>query len=156
VVEAFDRRSETFEVFRVAAGGDGRQRAPVEGAAESDDAPALRVAGDEMIAPRRLDGGFARLGAGIAEEYLVGERRADEPLRQPLLPLDAIEVGRVPELAGLLGQCRDEARVGVPQNVDRDAGSEIEIPVARGRDQPRALAPLEDEVLAPVRAHDSR
>ncbi len=44
MVEAFDRRPEAFEVFRVAAGGEGRQRAAVEGAAEGDDAPALRVA----------------------------------------------------------------------------------------------------------------
>ena len=109
-----------------------------------------------VIAPRGLDGGFARLGAGIAEEHLVGERRGDEPLGQPLLPLDAIEVGRVPELAGLLGQRRDEARMRVPQHVDGDAGGEIEVAVAGGRDQPRALAPLEDEVLAPVGAHDGR
>ena len=62
-----------------------------------------------MIAPRRLDRGLARLGAGIAEEHLVGERHGDQPLGQPLLALDAVEVGGVPELAGLLGQRRDEA-----------------------------------------------
>ncbi len=83
-----------------------------------------------MIAPRGLDRALAGLGAGIAEEHLVGEGHRDEPLRQPLLPFDAIEVRRVPQLAGLLGQRRDEARVRMPERVDGDAGGEIEIPVA--------------------------
>ena len=87
-----------------------------------------------MIAPRRLDCGLARLGAGIAEEHLVGERRGDQPLGQPLLPLDAIEVGGVPELAGLLGQRRDEARMRVPKHVDGNARGEVEVAVAVGRD----------------------
>ena len=121
MVEALDRRTEAFEVLRVATGRDGRQRAAVEGAAEGDDAPPLRIAGDIVIAARGLDRGFARFGAGIAEEHLVGERHADEPLGQPLLPLDAIKVGRVPQLAGLLGERGDEAWMRVPQHVDGNA-----------------------------------
>ena len=109
-----------------------------------------------MIAPRRLDRGLARLGAGIAEEHLVGERRGDQPLGQPLLPLDAIEVGGVPELAGLLGERRDEARMRVPEHVDGNARGEVEVAVAVGRDQPGALAPLEDEVLARIGTHNGR
>ena len=156
VIEALDRRAEALQVLGVAAGRDGRQRTAVKSAAEGDDAPALRIAGDIVIATRRLDRGFARLGAGIAEEHLVGERHADEPLGQALLPLDAIEIGRVPQLAGLLGQRRDEAWMRVPQHVDGDAGGEVEIAVAGSRDQPGALAPLENEVLAPIGAHDGR
>ena len=48
MVEAFDRRPEALEVFLVAAGGDGRERAAVEGAFEDDDAPALGLAADIM------------------------------------------------------------------------------------------------------------
>ena len=103
------------------AGGDGRQRAAVEGALEGDDAAALGLAGDELIAARDLDRAFAGLGAGIAEEHLVGERRRDQPLGEPLLAGDAIEVGGVPELAGLLGQRGDERGMRVAERVDGDA-----------------------------------
>ena len=37
-------------------------------------------------------------------------------------------------------------RMGVAERVDRDAGGEIEIALAIGRDQPRALAALETEI----------
>ena len=42
LVEAFERRPEAFEIFRIAAGRERRQRAAVEGALEGDDAVALR------------------------------------------------------------------------------------------------------------------
>ena len=115
LIEALDGGPEAFQVFRVAAGGDGGQRAAMEGAVEGDDAPALRVAADEVIAARGLDRRLAGFRARIAEEHLVGERRGDQPLGQPLLALDPIEVGRVPELAGLLGQRGDEARMRMAQ-----------------------------------------
>ena len=41
LVEAVDLRAEAFEVFLLAAGGERRQRAAVEGAFEGDDAKAL-------------------------------------------------------------------------------------------------------------------
>ncbi len=44
LVEALDLRPEAFQVFLLAAGGDGRERAAVEGALERDDAEALRRA----------------------------------------------------------------------------------------------------------------
>ena len=42
LVEALRRRAEAFQVFRVAGGGERRQRAAVEGAGEGDDAVRAR------------------------------------------------------------------------------------------------------------------
>ena len=98
-----------------------------------------------MIAARGLDGAFERLGAGIGEEHLVGEGRGDQPLGEPALAGNLVEVGDVPELAGLLGQRRDEMRVAVAERVDGDAAGEIEIALAVVGDQPAALAPLEGQ-----------
>ena len=42
LVEAFDLRSEAFEIFLLPAGGERRQRAAMKGAFEGDDAEALR------------------------------------------------------------------------------------------------------------------
>ena len=76
LVEALGDRAEAFEVFRVAGGGERGQRPAVEGAGEGDDAVALGMAADELVAARGLDRAFDRLGAGIAEEDLVGEASA--------------------------------------------------------------------------------
>ena len=56
----------------------------------------------------------------------------------------------MPDLAGLLVERVDEARMRVAERVDRDAGGEIEIALAIGRDQPNAFAPLEGEVDARI------
>ena len=47
MVEAWRPAAEAFEVFLVAGGGDGRERAAVERALEGDDAPALGLAADD-------------------------------------------------------------------------------------------------------------
>ena len=98
-----------------------------------------------VIAARRLDGALDRLGAGIGEEHLVGEGRGDQPLGEAALAGNLVEVGDVPELAGLLGQRGDEMRVAVAERVDGDAAAEIEVALAVVGDQPAALAPLEGQ-----------
>ena len=137
VAERHDDRSrgagvaEAFQVLLVAGRGDGRQRAAVEGALEGDDAPALGLAVGEVIAPRQLDGALAGLRAGIAEEHLVGERHLAQPLGQPLLAGDAIEIGAVPQLLRLLGERGDQLGMRVAQRIDGNAAGEIEIALAR-------------------------
>ena len=152
-IEAGGRLAEAFQVFLVAGGGDGGQRAAVERALEGDDAPPLGMAVGEVVAPRQLDGALAGFGAGVGEEHLVGEGRLAQPLGEALLAGDAVEVGAVPQLAGLLGQRRDQLGVRVAQRVDGDAAGEIEVALARGGDEPRALALLEGDVLAGVGGH---
>ncbi len=52
--------AEAFEIFLLAAGGDRRKRAPMEGPFEGDDVEALGVALGKLIAARRLDRTFER------------------------------------------------------------------------------------------------
>ena len=74
----------------------------------------------------------------------------DEALRQALPLRDAEQVRGVPELSGLLGQRRDEMRMGVAERVHRDAAAEVEISLAVARHEPGALAPLEGDVGARI------
>ena len=99
-----------------------------------------------LVLPHHLDDAFHRLGAGIGEKHLVGEGHGAQPVGQPLALRDAIEVGDVDDLLGLLGDRLDHVRMRMAERVDRDARGEIEIAVAVGRGQPNALAPLESEV----------
>ena len=62
----------------------------------------------------------------------------------------------MPELLRLLGERGDKMRMGVAQRVDGDAGGEIEIALAVGRDQPYAFAPLKGEVHARKGSHQMR
>src|SRR5690606_24292508 len=104
LVEAIDLRPEAVEIFLLAAGGDGRQRAAMERALEGDGAEPLGPTVDIMIAARGLDRAFERLGTGIGEEDAVGEAGLGQTRAQPRLPRNLVEVEDVPQLAGLLGQ----------------------------------------------------
>ena len=130
LVEAVDRRAEAFEMLGLRASGDGCERPAVEGAFEGDEPVALGRAVLEMIAPRGLDCAFDGLGAGIGEEHHVGEGRRGEPRPEPLLLGDAMQIGDVPELVGLLGERRDQTRMRVPERGDGHAAGEVEIALA--------------------------
>ncbi|CDX33909.1 hypothetical protein MPLA_1690011 [Mesorhizobium sp. ORS 3359] len=148
LVEAFDLGPEALEIFVLAAGGDRRQRAAVERAFEGDDAKTLWMALDELIAPGRLDGAFQRLGARIGEEHLVGKGGIDQPLAQPALFRDFVEIGDVPELGGLFSERRDQMRMAVAQRIHRDAAREVEISLALVGDQPGPLPTVESQGCA--------
>ena len=81
LVEPIDLRPEAFDIFGLAARGDGRERASMEGALEGQDAIALGMAADRLALARHLDRRLVGFGAGIGEEDEIGEGR----LRQPLL-----------------------------------------------------------------------
>ena len=146
LVEAFHDRPEAFEIFFLAAGGERRERAPVERALEGHEPDALRMPAHRMIFARHLDRAFHRLGAGIAEEHGVGEACRAQPGGETLGLRNAVKVRDVPELLRLLGHRGDKRRVGMAEHIDRDAGGEVEVARAVGRRQPRAFAPLEGEV----------
>ncbi len=74
-VEAGHIRAEPVEILLAAGSRDGRQRAPMEGALERDDALALGPPGYVMVAARDLDRTLAGLRPRVAEKYAVGERR---------------------------------------------------------------------------------
>src|SRR5690606_21175319 len=93
LVEAVRLRPETFQVLRLPAGRDGRQGAAVEGAFEGDGAEALGVSADVVMTPRGLDRAFQRLGAGIGEEYLVGEAVRHKTLGKARLAGYLVEIG---------------------------------------------------------------
>src|SRR6516162_2383043 len=62
----------------------------------------------------------------------------------------------MPYLLRLLGKRRDHVRMGVPERVDGNAGSEIKVALTLGRVEPSALAPLEGEVDACVSGQKMR
>ena len=149
-VEAGQERVEALDHLLAADRRDAGHGPAVECTLEGDDAVSLgRPAGPEMATghfDRRLD----RLGAGIADEYGVRERRGHQPVGELLQFGDLEQVRDVPELARLLGQCRHQPRMGVTQAGDRDAGAEIQHAPAIGGPQPSAFASREGEVVAAV------
>ena len=146
LVEAIHRRPETFEIFRRAGRGQRRQRAAVKRAVEGNDAVALGVAFGGVIFARDLDRAFHRFRAGVGEEHEISKALFAQPRRQPLAIRALEQVRHVPQFCGLLLQRRDQMRMAMAQRIHRDAGGEIEITLAVGRDQPRALAALETEI----------
>ena len=146
MVETFHHRAEAFQVVGIAGGGERGQGAAVERALKADDPEALRLAGVRHGAAHHLDHALVRLGARVAEEHAVGERRVDQPLSQLLGLRDAVQVGRVHHLGGLFGDRLHEMRMPMSQAGRGDARPEIQESSPVHRPQPGALAPLESEV----------
>ena len=115
-------------------------------AVEGDDPVALRVAFGGVILAGHLDRAFHRLGAGICEKHEVGKALFAQSCREPLAVRAPEQVRHVPKPCRLLLQRRDQMRMRMAQRIHRDAGGEIEIALAVGRDQPGALAALEPEI----------
>jgi hypothetical protein len=99
-----------------------------------------------LILARHLDHAFHRLGAGIAEEHVVGKALLAQPRGEPVAVGRLEQVRHVPQPGGLLLQGGDQLRMAMAQRIDRDARGEVEITIAVGGDQPRALAAFEAEI----------
>src|SRR4051794_28847053 len=84
LIETFGLWAKAFEIFRRAGGGEGGQRAAMEGTFEADDLETLGVTRHILIAARDLDREFERLGARIREEHIIGEARLAKPLGEAL------------------------------------------------------------------------
>ncbi|OIQ71037.1 hypothetical protein GALL_473500 [mine drainage metagenome] len=118
----------------------------MERALEGDDPVALGVTLGGVIFTRDLDRAFHRLGTGICEKHKVGKARLAQARSEPLAIRTLEQVRHVPELRRLFLECCDQMRMTVAQRIHRDTGGEIEIALAIGRNQPRALAALEAEI----------
>src|SRR3984893_18392208 len=115
-------------------------------AVESDDAITFGMTFGGVMLARDLDRAFHRFRTGIGEENEISKAVLAESCRQ-LLAVRALEqVRHVPQLCRLLLQRGDKMRMRMAQRVHRDARGEIEIALAIGGDQPRALAACETEI----------
>jgi hypothetical protein len=59
---------------------------------------------------------------------------------------NAIEIGDVDQLVGLLADGSDKLGMAMAKSVNRHAGGEVEIALAIGGREPSTLAPLESEI----------
>ncbi len=156
LVEPLCLGPETFQILGLATRSDGAEGAPVKGAGEGEDAIALGLALQIMIAPRHLDGGLIGLRTGIAEHHLIGETVIREALRETLALRNFEEIRDVPELFRLRLQRLDESGVGMAQIVDGNAGTEVEISLPASRHEPGSFASFEGERHAGVVRDEGR
>ena len=153
-----DFRAEAVEIFRVAAGRDGRERAAVEGALEGDDVEAVRRSPlAEFHLRAILIVSFQRLGAGIGEEDSVGEGRFGQSAGQASRRRGIWNRFDVCQsFCACCGQGLDQMRMIVAEARHRDAAAEIEIALAGRRNEPGALAALERQLVTRVGRKKSR
>ena len=111
LVEAVERRTEAFEIFRRSRRRQRAQRAAVERALEGDETIALGMALGGVIAARDLDRAFHRFGAGITEEHEIGKALFAQPRCEPVAVRAPEQVRHVPELGRLLLQGRHQMRM---------------------------------------------
>ena len=130
LIEPFDLRAETIEIFLLPASRQGCERSAMERTFKRDDPEPLGMAGGRMVFARHLDRAFKRFGTRIGKKHRVGERMLDQTMGQPLAVGHFVEIGRVPELFGLCLQRLNQMRMGMAQRIDSDARAEIKIALA--------------------------
>ncbi len=119
----------------------------MERAAErNDDALLRRTSLGRRPTTHQLDRRLVRLGAGIAQEHALGEMRCVHQLfGQPQRRLGVEHVAAVPELVRLRGERRQQICILMAKRVHRDAGTEVDVIVALGIPDSRALAVIEHQ-----------
>ncbi len=153
VSEAGGIGAEAGRVLRLAAGCHGEERAAMERVQRRDHADlfgSVPVVGE---APRELQRGLVRLGAGIAEEHALGERRLGEALREPQRRLVGEPVRHVPDLPRLLVERAQHRRMAVAERGDGDAAREVDVHPAVLVPDARAFAAHRDERRRRVARH---
>ncbi len=123
---------------------------------EGDELRPLRCALGEMVTTRGLDRALHRFGSRIGEEHGVGEGVVHQPLRQ-MLPLRAtVQVGDVDQRRRLILDRLGQLRMAVAQQINRDAGGEIQIALAILADQVAPLASHRTHATPWVDGHERR
>ena len=109
-----------------------------------------------LVAPvrplsRELDGGFVRLGAGVAEECAAHPRTLDQLAREETRRLVVVEIARVRERTRLRRNRVRDRRMRVTERADGEAADKIEITLPALVDKLAAFARNDRERRASVR-----
>ena len=151
-----DARQQRLERGAVVLVRGHRQRAEgpsVERVLERDEFRA-RFAAGVPVATGKLEAGFDRLGAAVAEKGARQPRQLRQPLRE--LPLQRVveQVRRVDQRLRLIGDRARQSRMRVAERGDADSRQQIEILAPVRVVQPHALAAHERDRQTLVRLQD--
>ena len=148
-------RPEALLHLGIASRRQGRDRAPVKGVFIDDDFGILDAAIVAVLA-RDLERRFVRFEPRVAEEHTVHAGQRGELVGQRLLQADLVYVGRVNQLARLVGDRGDQARVAVAERIDRDTRETVEVLATAFVPQPRAFSMCEVHGEIRVGVHQMR
>ena len=153
MVEAFNRRAEAGQIFLIPGGSQRGHGAAMEGAIKADQPVAFRVAVFRMIFADSLDHAFIGFRTGLAEKHAIREGIFHMALCQPFRLRDAIQVGRMNDLARLFRDHPRQVLVPMAERGCRDARAEIQEASAVFRPKSRAFAPLKSKVGTVIGRH---
>jgi hypothetical protein len=104
----------------------------------------FRLAPVLKIFAGQFDGGLVGLGTGIAEKDAVRKTQFHQHPGQFGLGNGIIQVGHMHQLSGLAGHCIGDARMGMAQVANGDAGDKVRIAAPLGIPDRAALYPFQN------------
>ena len=154
IAKALRERPEVPVHGRLAGGRERGDRPAVEAVLERHEVGPRGAIAVAAIFAGDLDGALVCLGAGIAKEDLLHARALAQPLREQRLRAGVILVARVLQPPGLLRHRGRPHRVRHAKRVDRNAGAQVDIPLARLIKHNRTAAGNEHRLIPVVRVGD--
>ena len=145
--KAGQQGSKGFLIVRLAGGGHGGHRAPVEGTESGDDFISP-VPVQLAVAPGQFQRALVGLGPAVAEKHPIQAAVFHQQLGQLQLRHGVELVGGLQQGAGLLDDGLGHRRMGMAQVVHGPAGDKVQIFLAVGVPDPGAFAAHDDHRLA--------
>ena len=133
-----DQWVKTFLHLGIACRGERRQRAPMKRLAHHNDF-AVGFALLMPIQTRQLNRALIRLRTAVGEKHLIHARKSRQLICEFDLLRHLVQITHMNQLTHLLAQSRDQARMVVPQSIDRNPRERVKILLAVGVREPNAL-----------------
>ena len=123
-------RTKPVGILRLAANGDGKEGASVEGIVEGDDFGFVRAVARGRVVARQLKGGFVGFGAGVHKQHALGKRGINDLTAQAQRRFVGEHVAGVPQGFTLGFQRLHQRGMAMTQRRDRNTAREIHILLA--------------------------
>ena len=120
-------RAKPVGILRLAANGNGKEGASVEGIVEGDDFGFVRAMARCRVVARQLKSGFVGFGAGVHKQHALGKGRINDLAAQAQRRFVGEHVAGVPQGFALGFQRLHQHGMAMTQRRDRNTAREIHI-----------------------------
>ena len=127
MADAAKRRAKAFRVLGLTTDTNGKQGTPMKTITAGDNLAFIHPKLIMRPASGQLERRLIGLSAGVGKKHLIGKSGCNQLVGQTQCRLIGHNVGYMPQAISLLSQRFDHSRMTVPQSIDRNTTSQVNI-----------------------------